>query len=326
MIKKRISIFLMFILPGCGWLISCSSDTHPFKILYINSYHEGYPSSDDITAGIKNTVQQPGVVLKIFYLDSKQNQEEVFIRRKTAEILKEMDSYNPDVLIVSDDNAVKYLVVPYLMNREIPIIFCGVNWTAAPYGLPNEHITGMLEVLPVEEGMKLIRKMDPSISRVAILSENSVSELKNIEFITTILKNAGLVVTYRLANTFDEWKSFFKLANENSDVIYMPTNGAIKGWQKEEAINFIRETMQVPLLTCDDFMMPYAILGVTKVQQEQGIWAGEAALKIRGGIKLSMIGLTHNSAVKIWWNAELAKQIHLIPDDTLLTEINQFEY
>ncbi len=32
-----------------------------------------------------------------------------------------------------------------------------------------------------------------------------------------------------------------------------------------------------------DFMMPYAMLGMTKIPEEQGIWAGKAALEIVKG-------------------------------------------
>jgi hypothetical protein len=132
--------------------------------------------------------------------------------------------------------------------------------------------------------------------------------------------------TYWLTNIFDEWKSLFKLANENSDVIYLPTNTAIKDWNQKEAIRFIRGTIRIPVLTCDDFMMPYVVLGVTRVQEEQGIWAGESALLIRAGIQISTIEVTENSEVMIWCNPELAEQIHLKPDETLLKEINQFQY
>jgi ABC-type uncharacterized transport system substrate-binding protein len=313
-------------LLGLFGMVSCSGDPGDFKILYVNSYHPGYPSSDDITEGLREMVQKPGILLKILYMDTKRNQDEEFIRKKSESILKEMEAFGPDLLIVSDDNAVKYLVVPYLLDQRIPIVFCGVNWTAAPYRLPHDHITGMIEVLPVDEGIRFIKGMRPGISRVMILSENSVSEHKNIGFITPILENMGFIVDYRLAGTFDEWKPFFILANERADVIYMPTNGAIRGWKNEEAIQFIRENIKIPTVTCDDFMMPYAVLGVTKVQKEQGIWAGETALKIRKGYRISQIEITKNSEIRIWWNPGLAEIIHLMPDRAWLKDVNLFEY
>ena len=56
---------------------------------------------------------------------------------------------NPDLLIVSDDNAVKYLVVPNFQDDPMPIVFCGVNWTADQYDLSHCNITGILELLPI---------------------------------------------------------------------------------------------------------------------------------------------------------------------------------
>jgi hypothetical protein len=37
-----------------------------------------------------------------------------------------------------------------------------------------------------------------------------------------------------------EWNEAFKKANSKNDSIYLPTNGAISGWNESEAITFIR--------------------------------------------------------------------------------------
>ena len=49
-------------------------------------------------------------------------------------------------MIASDDNAQKYLVVPYLKGTQVPVIFNGVNWDASAYGFPTSNVTGMIEV------------------------------------------------------------------------------------------------------------------------------------------------------------------------------------
>ncbi|MBS0001160.1 MAG: hypothetical protein KFF73_19405 [Cyclobacteriaceae bacterium] len=307
------------------WMTSCGGKQEISRILYVNSYHPGYPSSDEIAAGIKATVENRGIDLKIVYMDTKRNQEEASIQKKAREIIELIEDYNPGVLIVSDDNAVQHLVVPYLLGSRIPIIFCGVNWTAEPYGLPEDHITGMLEILPVEKGIGILKEQGLQMTRVAILSENSASEQKNITFISAILEKAGISSEYLLASTFEEWKAYFMEASQTADAIYMPTNGAVRDWDHEEAIRFIRESIRVPLITCDDFMMPYVVVGVTKVQSEQGIWAGETALKISNGAEVSTISRTSNSQIRIWWNPVLAEKINFKPGELFLKEAIRFE-
>jgi ABC-type uncharacterized transport system substrate-binding protein len=307
-------------------MMGCVDRPESCRILYINSYHPGYPSSDEITEGIKAAVSHKDVDLEVVYMDTKKNQEESFIREKAREIFHMIEESEPDVLIVSDDNAVASLVVPYLLDSTIPVIFCGVNWTAEPYGLPSGHITGMLEILPVEEGIIILKAQGLSISSMTILSENSPSEKKNITHISRILKNVGIEVNYLLASDFNEWKNHFLKANDQSDAIYMPTNGAIRDWDHKEAIRFIRESIKVPLITCDEFMMPYVVVGVTKVQREQGEWAGKTALMVLEGTDVSAIKLTKNTRIRTWWNPDLAEQIKFMPGEKFLKEANRFEY
>jgi ABC-type uncharacterized transport system substrate-binding protein len=321
---KSFVFFLTLFLSAA--LMGCLDKNVAPKILYVNSYHPGYPSSDEITEGIKAAVSHKNVDLEIVYMDTKKNQEEAFIREKAREIFNIIDESKPDVLIVSDDNAVAWLVVPYLASYPVPVVFCGVNWTAEPYGLPAGHITGMLEILPVEEGIIILKAQGLSIASMTILSENSPSEKKNITHISRILENAGIEVNYLLASDFNEWKNHFLEANGQADAIYMPTNGAIRDWDHAEAIRFIRESARVPLMTCDEFMMPYVMIGVTKVQYEQGEWAGKTALRILEGTDVSAIKLTQNTRIRTWWNPELGELINFMPGEKFLKEATRYAY
>jgi len=56
-------------------------------------------------------------------MDTECHQNEDHIYRIMEMILNDMEIYRPKVGIVSDDNAVKYQVVPHLMVQEMPVIF-----------------------------------------------------------------------------------------------------------------------------------------------------------------------------------------------------------
>lgn len=125
----------------------------------------------------------------------------------------------------------------------------------------------------------------------------------------TLYKNLGLEVKYSLADNFDTWKQYFLEANKNADLIYMPTNGAIKNWDKAEAEKFVDENLKIPAVTCDDFMMPYAVFGLTKVAKEQGEWAAKTALEILSGKKPNEIPYAKNVQTRALLNTKLAKKI-----------------
>jgi ABC-type uncharacterized transport system substrate-binding protein len=314
-----------FWLPLIFFLFAASCRERP-GVLYINSYHPGYPSSDEITEGIKKVLKDEKVDLEIIYMDTKRNQEHEYILEKSKSIFRLIEKNPPEVMIVSDDNAVANLVVPHLIGSPVPIVFCGVNWTADSYHLPPGQITGMLEVLPVKEGIQTLMDHGYAIKKVTILSENSASEQKNIGFISGLLENTGIAVEYRLAGDFDQWKEYFIEAGRLSDAVYMPTNGAIRGWDHEEAVRFIHDAIKVPLVTCDEFMMPYAVVGVTKIQEEQGEWAGKTALRILDGAEVRSIPVTSNSRIRIWWNPSLAEKIGFEPGEPFLNQAMRFEY
>lgn len=290
------------------FLMSCADKSE--SILYVNSYHQGYASSDSIMAGMEEVLEGRNINLNTFYLDSKRNPELSQISLVVNEILNSIEILQPDVILVSDDNAVKYLVQPHLEGSEIPVLFCGVNWSASQYGLPTKNCTGMLEVLPLGQLLNVIKSNYPQAKRLTVLSENTLSERNNKTLLDTLYHSHGFAdVTYSLVDNFEDWKDAFRNANDSSDVIYIPTNGGVKNWNQEEAVNFVLETCRIPVVTCDDFMMPYAVFGLTKVASEQGEWMADRAMEILNGRSVASIELTRNQKVNCWINSELAEKI-----------------
>lgn len=299
-------------------LIGCGSREH-HEVIFVNSYHRGYKPSDEITAGIKETLAAARYDLKIFYLDSKRLSGELLTQR-TDSVMAIIRATQPDILIVSDDYAVKYLAEPLLTENRIPVVFCDVNWSADQYKLPRSMVTGMLEVLPLKESLLTVKEHYPQASRIAILSENSLSEQNNMTLLDTLYRNAGFEPVYLMVNDFEGWKSAFISANITEDVIYLPTNGSIKEWNDEEARIFVTENIRKPVFTCDDFMMDFCVFGLTKVPREQGIWAAQAANQILEGKRPADITLTRNSQKETWFNESLAGKIDFSPDSSWTVE------
>lgn len=200
----------------------------------------------------------------------------------------------------------------------MPIVYCGVNWTNAEYDLPANKVTGMLEILPVADMLIIMRSYYPTMEKLLFLSENTTTSRKEKQILDTLFSRVGVTAAYELVDDFDQWKDIFKEANEEYDIIYLPTNGAIKGWDRDEAIPFIHEYINVPVVTTEDFMMPYAVFGLTKVAKEQGIWVAATAKKILAGSSLTDFPVTRNKQSTYWLNMGLAERIAFKPDAALL--------
>lgn len=306
-------LFLVFFLPSCK-----PKPAEKPKIVYVNSYHLGHPSSDEIMDAVIQEFPADSFELHNFIMDTKRNPSQEYIREKAAEISDSIEILNPDIVIVSDDNAVKYIIQPYFKDSEIPVVFCGVNWSAKEYDLSSVPVTGMLEILPLTDVLTAMRTFDPAIKKLLVLNENTTTSRKEQMLLDTLFSNVGVNASYELVNDFEKWKAKFAEGNQNYDLIYISTNGAIKGWDKQEAIAFIQQHIKVPVVTCEDFMMPYAVLGMTKVASEQGHWAAQTAKQVLKGADIRQIPVTKNKKAVTWFNEALAEKINFQPDSGFL--------
>jgi ABC-type uncharacterized transport system substrate-binding protein len=314
-IKLFCHLLILPVLAGC-------TDSALQKIVYVNSYHSGYDPSDEITRAIEESFSPGEYSLQILYLDSKRL-EESLLKQKTDSTLLIIQDINPDVLIVSDDYAVKYVAEPFLEVSRAPVVFCGVNWSADQYDLPRRQVTGMLEVLPLMESLLFVKSHYQGAARIAILSENSLSEQNNTMLLDTLYRNAGFEPVYHLVNDFEEWKAAFRSANSTEDLVYLPTNGSIKAWDDEAARKFVAGNITKPVFTCDDFMMDFCVFGFTKVPFEQGKWAAESAIRILDGKSPSDIPISRNSQKTTWFNEENAGKIDFSPGSEWINEANK---
>jgi ABC-type uncharacterized transport system substrate-binding protein len=315
----RIGVFVLFTACALFSLQLCNpKGFEKKKIVYVNSYNSSFPPSMQITKGVYETLPTDSFDIVSYFMDSKRNPSENYIKERTNEILDSIKTESPDLLIVSDDNAVKYLVVPNFQNDPMPIVFCGVNWTAEQYDLSHCNITGVLELLPIKEAMLMLKSYYPNMKKLLVLNENTTTSRKTQPLLDTLLIDIGLSVKQELVDDFEAWKSVFIEGSENYDAIYLQTRGAIKNWDHEEALRTIEKHIKVPLVTCEDFMMPYVVLGVTQVSKEQGMKAAEMAKKILKGTNPSEIPVIRNQMTTVWINRSLAEKINFNPDEELL--------
>ncbi len=276
------------------------------KILYVNSYHKGYAGSDPITQGIKAVVEKQAVDLKIIYMDTKRNPSEKFIKAAAIKAKAVIEELQPDVIIASDDNASKYLIMPYYKDADLPFVFCGVNWDASVYGFPYKNVTGMIEVALVPEILKHLKKYAKG-NRVGFIAGDRLSERKNLEYyIKRFSINFDKIY---LAKTFSEWKQSYLRLQDEVDMVMMTSHVGIPDWNDRQAQDFVESHTQIPVGTEHKWEMPFALVGVAKDFAEMGIWSAHAALKILDGVLPSKIPVTANKKGQLLFNVRIASRL-----------------
>ena len=272
------------------------------KVLFIDSYHEGYAWSDGITEGV-NIILGDDVELKVHRMDTKRNLDEEF---KIAAALKAkaiIESFKPDVVIAADDNASKYLIVPFYMDSELPFVFCGLNWDASAYGFPIKNVTGMVEVAPIEG---LIEKMK-SISngeKLGILGPDLLTAQKEI---ANYKKIFGLEFDSYLAKDYEDYKKGFLKLQDNVDLLILLSDGGLYDDNEADLIDFFMKNTKDVTGSVYDFMAKKAVISFAKVAQEQGGWAAQSALDIINGKLPSDIPIVKNKKGKLIINVKLAE-------------------
>jgi ABC-type uncharacterized transport system substrate-binding protein len=312
--KALLGIFVVGVAAaGAGYFWYGKQSTQ--KILFIDSYHQGYAWSDGIESGIRQVLEGKNVTLKVHRMDTKRNKTEEFKKQAALKAKAVIDEFKPDVVIAADDNASKYLIVPYYRGGNLPFVFAGINWDAARYGFPARNVTGMVEVNAVESLLETLRTFSGGVT-VGLLSDDTTSTQKEVKTYAEVLNLRFDKVS--LVTNFADWKQAYLEMQEAVDVMFFYNNAGIEGWNDQEASRFALEYAQIPSGAVQAWMAPYVLLVFPKDAVEQGEWAATTALKILQGMSPQSIPITTNKRTTPMMNSEMARNLQLeIPPELI---------
>lgn len=279
------------------------------KCLYVSSYHKGYEWDDGIYSSLEKTLNGKCDIRKI-YLDTKRNPKAEWARWRSKEAIKVIDDYQPDIIIAVDDNASRYLVMPYLKDANIPVVFCGVNWSMSEYGYPYKNTTGMIEVSPIQQLIKQLKLLQPKVKRGVFLSSDVLSEHKDFQHYKSIFAKNGIQIMPSLVKNFREWREAYK-NSQQYDFVFLGDNAGINDWYGPEAVRLVDMYTTKISVTTYKWMLPYTALAYTKLPEEQGTWAGQLVLSILSGVAPAQIPVIYSRQWDMWLNPHIISRIKL---------------
>jgi len=275
------------------------------RCLFISSYHVGYAWSDGIESSVYKHLQDR-CELRSVYLDSKRDAQAHNIKQRATKVKQLIEEWKPDVIIAADDNASKFVIKPYYRDSDIPVVFCGINWSVKEYGYPYSNATGMVEVMPIESLLKFVRQTVPSARRGVFLSANVMTEAKDYQRYKKIFANKGIRLEAVLVSTFNDWVDKYHLS-QSQDFIIVNNNAGIIDWDDEQARNVAKNT-RVATFTVYEWMMPYAMIGVTKDPAEQGEWSAKVVNRVLDGMSVTKIPIVPNQRWNLWRNDDVTNK------------------
>jgi ABC-type uncharacterized transport system substrate-binding protein len=289
----------MLVCAGLAWHGAASAA----RCLFVSSYHRGYEWNDGIEQGVRAALKDR-CELRQFDMDTKRHTSADFARAKAQEARDLIESFKPDVVIAADDNASRFLVKPYLRDAAVPVVFCGVNWSVAEYGYPYRNTTGMIEVAPIKPLLAAVRDTVKSVKAAVYLSSDVETEYVDFRHYQELLAAEGVALKGVFVKSLAQWQQAYTEA-QAADFVILGNNAGIGDWNPQQAAQHAMQHARRLSVSNYDWMMPYAMLAMTKIPYEQGEWAGRVAAQVLAGTAPASIPILPNRRWDIYVNTAL---------------------
>lgn len=289
------------------------------RILHVDSYHVGNEWNDRIAAECRRVVEAAGGEWRIAHLDAKRRPAHAQIQAAAREVVALIEAWKPHVVTTSDDPAAGYVIEPYFRDAEQAVVFCGVNWNADVYGLPYRNTTGMVEVAAIPQIVQLLAPHAKG-ERLGLLTEDTPTKRKEMEHHTSLF-GIGYARTWFVPD-FAGWVAAFREAQTSVDMLMLLGVGALTDWDDAAARRLAETETAIPTGTDFGWLVPYALMGIGKVPEEQGRWAARTALAIAGGADPADIPISYNKEGELLYNPRVARRLGVRAAPALATIVD----
>jgi diguanylate cyclase (GGDEF)-like protein/PAS domain S-box-containing protein len=262
------------------------------NILIINSYHKGYPWTDDQTEAISETIKDSDIrtVLYTEYMDWKRYPGEASIKYLYDRFKEKYINVPIDLIIATDDAALDFA----LNHRQeflarAPIIFSGVNQTGIDDNVQDrDNVTGVVETIDPTDTITMALKVDPSIKNVFVVFDNSESGISTGQMIMDKIYAMGASITAIPLNSLSTDELLAKVASLDSDgIVLVSTYYSDVTGTTVEFDQFYRELSEnsaVPVYSIYDYTLNRGAIGGSMISGHlQGKNAADLALRVLQG-------------------------------------------
>jgi ABC-type uncharacterized transport system substrate-binding protein len=283
-----IGLLIMTTVMSCQALAAQPTGARPYRILHIMSFDSPWRWTDGQFAGFKEGLGNVAAEYRVFQMDVKRNSSREAKEQKGREARALVDSWKPDLVYTSDDDAQDFVTRHYV-GKALPFVFSGVNKSLSDHGIEGAaNVTGVLEQEHFVESVKLLQAIVPKATRLAVISDGGAHWGPVIERIRAAMSRlpGTRLVAVDQVQTFDEFKSRLTgYAGQADAVVYLGifalagAGGANVPYQ--EAQRWVCENVRLPDISFWVDRVHYGVLAsVTVSEHEQGYAAGRLARSI----------------------------------------------
>jgi ABC-type uncharacterized transport system substrate-binding protein len=322
------------------------------RVMVVHSYGSnhicGKPQGDGVAQALADAGWKQGENLEMrsVYMDTKKTYttpEAIHERGQLA--LKAIEEFDPQVVVVLDDNAIREVLLPLVDRKGISLVFSGMNGQPADYAKkadflrslakPGHNVTGVYEKLYLLKSLRVmaaaIGNLKPGDKVVGITdyspTGNAITRQFEIELAGHTPK---LGWELRRVKNFEEYKALINSLNKEPHVraIYPAalkletadgqtyTAGQIFAWTTANSAK--------PEMALNYYFSKIGLFGGAAVDfTAMGYQAGKMAARILSGTKAGDIPIEDASDYAIVFNQKRAKSLGIDIPKPLLTAADQ---
>jgi ABC-type uncharacterized transport system substrate-binding protein len=291
-----------------------------------------------------NYIEDKTLTVTRIYMDTKTvNKSPEEMAGITPGIVAQIKQTKPDVVLLFDDNAAKFIGAK-LLHSGLPVVFGSVNGNptktdytragalAVSMDNPGHNITGILERMPVLTGFEIMKILNPKAQRAALISDDSTTTRAIVETMGGIeaLDTAALTVQPRLfTNDFEKLKAFILDQQNKVDALAILVGYTMRDAQgspvsQKQIVRWLLKNSRIPGISYSEVLGAEGFLLTVAVDLEkQGYHAGLIGVRILGGTQPANIPIIDPVAKKIVINLARAGQLGMDVPMSLLKQANQ---
>ncbi len=338
-----VSLLLFFVLAG-----TASAQDKVARVMVVHSYDQhhicGAPQANGIVEALAANGWRQGqnLVLDSFYMDTKKTYTTpAAIGERGRLALAAIRKFDPDVVVVLDDNAIREVMLPLVGEQDLSLVFSGMNGQPLDYSrktpfmeslsLPGGNVTGVYEKLYVHKSLVVMNAAlseIPSGDKVVGITDysptgNAITRQFEIELEKS---NAPLGWELHRVRDFEEYKALIARLNKDDSVkaIY-PAALSLKtadGGTYTAADIFAWTTAhsRKPEMALNYYFAEIGLFGGAAVDfTAMGRMAGEKTAQILAGTSASLIPIEDAPDYAIVFNLKRAGQLGIDIPEPLLT-------
>jgi len=267
------------------------------NVLILNSYHERFKWTDDVTRGAISALAPVSGETRIFieYLNTKWVKDDLYFQ-ELRQILKHKYARTRFDLIISSDNDAFDFLRKYRdeVFGRIPVVFNGVNYFKESDLAGKALYTGVSETADLRESFELALRLHPSVKRIFVINDHGISgrKVKNeLEKLAPYFHGRARI-EYENNTDLEKILKDVEALSPDSMIFFTFFYGdpARKSYENSECISLIARHARVPVYGAWDFNLGYGIVGGKLTSgYDQGITSGRMGLRILKGERVEDI-------------------------------------